>query len=80
MAHGYAYLMAVRLMILKQLSAPHITAASGIGSVGTGAVTWLVNLNEVLQLVSLAISIFLGIYAVYRIFFKKNNDSKSDST
>ena len=72
--------MAVRLMILKQISAQQITAASGIGSVGTGAVTWLVNLNEILQFVSIGISIFLGIYAVYRIFFKKPDDSESDST
>ncbi len=44
-----------------------ITDVTAVGSVGTGAFAWLANINEVLQFVSLAISICLGVYALWRI-------------
>ena len=47
-----------------------ITDAAAAGSVSTGAYSWLANVNEWLQLISLLISIGLGLYAYYRIFRK----------
>lgn len=56
---------------MKVIEPKFITDAVAAGSVGTGAYTWLANLNEVLQAISLVISIGLGIYAYYRIFKNK---------
>jgi len=56
---------------MKVIAPRFITDAAAAGSVGSGAFTWLVNLNEILQAISLLISIGLGVYAYYRIFKKK---------
>ena len=42
--------------------------AAGTGHAGAGAYYWLSNVNEILQFVSLAISIVLGAYALYRLY------------
>lgn len=47
-----------------------ITDAAAVGSVSTGAFAWLANVNEILQFISLVISIALGVYAIRRIFKK----------
>ena len=52
----------------------HITDAAAAGSVSAGAFGWLANVNEVLQFISLAISIVLGVYAICRIIRKKDDE------
>ena len=53
---------------MKVLESKLVTDVVAASSIGTGAYTWLVNLNEILQAVSLLISIGLGVYAYYRIY------------
>jgi hypothetical protein len=57
----------MKLPVIESRIITDITAA---GSVGSGAVYWLATINEYLQFISLAISICLGVYALWRI--KKN--------
>ncbi len=57
-----------------KLDESSLTAAYGSVSVSAGAYGWLANVNEVLQFVSLAISIVLGTYAIIRIY--KNREKK----
>lgn len=56
---------------MKILESKFITDIAAAGSVGSGAYAWLANINEVLQTLSLIISIGLGLYAYYRIFKSK---------
>lgn len=51
-----------------------ITDAAAVGSISTGAFAWLANVNEILQFISLVISIALGAYAIHRIL--KKDDEK----
>lgn len=47
--------------------------ATGLGSVLSGGVYWIGDLIQVLEVVSLSISVVLGVYALWRIFWKKKD-------
>ena len=53
---------------LAKIDAPVLTVASGVGSVGAGAYSWMADITIMLQFVSATMSVFLGAYAIYRIF------------
>ncbi len=44
---------------------------AGVGTVGTGAYSILADITVILQFVSVGMSVFLGAYAIYRIFKKE---------
>jgi len=59
------------IRLLKASTQPIVTAASGAGSVGASAYSILADITPFLQFTSAGMSVFLGAYAIYRIF-KKN--------
>ncbi len=62
------------LPYLKTSNAQQIqTDATGVGSVLSGGVYWIADLIQVLEVVSLSISVVLGVYALWRIFWKKKD-------
>ena len=54
-------------MSLPNIQSKVITDVIAAGSVSTSAFGWLADVNEILQFVSLGISIMLGAYALYRL-------------
>jgi membrane protein implicated in regulation of membrane protease activity len=56
--------------MLTRVEAQAVTGLTGGGAISAGVVSWLAPITLYLQLASAAISVILGLYALYRIYKK----------